>query len=90
MTYVITRACVDSKDTACWDACPVDAIHPNPNRSDFAAYDQMYIDPAECIDCGACEPACPVEAIFSETEVPMECEDSIAVNRDFFATPTQT
>jgi NAD-dependent dihydropyrimidine dehydrogenase PreA subunit len=88
MTYVITQACADSKDTACWDACPVDAIHPNPNRSDFTAYDQMYIDPAECIDCGACEPACPVEAIFADTEVPAECEDSIAANRDFFASPS--
>lgn len=89
MTYVITQACVDSKDTACWEACPVDAIHPNPDGPDFAAHDQMYIDPTECIDCGACQPACPVEAIFHEAEVPAECRDAIAVNRDFFATSPQ-
>jgi NAD-dependent dihydropyrimidine dehydrogenase PreA subunit len=89
MTYVITKACVGSKDTSCWEACPVDAIHPSPDGPDFAAHDQMYIDPAECIDCGACEPACPVEAIFHEADVPTECEDAIAVNRDFFATHAQ-
>jgi ferredoxin len=48
----------------------------------------MYIDPAECIDCGACEPACPVEAIYPEDEVPSEYEGAIAINRDFFATST--
>ena len=85
MTYVITQACLDSKDTACWDACPADAIHPGPNRADFGDHDQLYIDPTECIDCGACEPACPVEAIFPAEEVPDEWRDAIAVNRDFFA-----
>ena len=60
------------------------AIHPNPNRPDFDEHDQLYIDPTECIDCGACEPACPVEAIFHQAEVPAEWKDAIAVNRDYF------
>lgn len=88
MTYVITQACIDSKDTACWDACPVDAIHPSPDRPDFAEHDQLYIDPTECIDCGACEPACPVAAIFPEDAVPTEWEGAIAINRGYFARPT--
>ncbi|MEU8238192.1 ferredoxin family protein [Actinoplanes missouriensis] len=87
MTYVITQACADSKDTACWDACPADAIHPGPGRPGFDRHAQLYIDPAECIDCGACEPACPVEAIFPEDEVPDEHAGAIAVNRDYFASP---
>jgi ferredoxin len=45
---------------------------------------QLYIDPDECIDCGACEPECPVEAIFEETEVPAEWDDYIRKNYEFF------
>ncbi|MFK4089497.1 ferredoxin family protein [Kribbella sp. NPDC020789] len=87
MTYVITQACIGSKDTACWDACPADAIHPSPNKAEFADHEQLYIDPTECIDCGACEPACPVEAIYPEDEVPDEWADAIAVNAGYFTSP---
>ena len=45
---------------------------------------QLFIDPDECIDCGACEPECPVEAIFEETEVPAEWDDYIRKNYEFF------
>jgi NAD-dependent dihydropyrimidine dehydrogenase PreA subunit len=54
MAYVIAEPCIDVKDTACVDACPVDCIHPRKNESDFAGSVQLYIDPVECIDCGAC------------------------------------
>jgi len=65
MTYVITSACIDVQDQSCVDVCPVDCIHFEEG------VDQMlYIDPEECIDCGACEPACPVSAIFAEDDVP--------------------
>jgi NAD-dependent dihydropyrimidine dehydrogenase PreA subunit len=56
MTYVIGADCVDVNDRACTDVCPVDCIYVGDRKS--------YINPAECIDCGACEPECPVEAIF--------------------------
>ena len=52
------------KDTACVDVCPVDCIHPTSDSDDFENHNQLYIDPIECIDCGVCEPECPVEAIF--------------------------
>ena len=63
MTYVITAACAGTKDTACVQVCPVDCIHPRPDEDAFDAQSQLYIDPAECIDCGACVPVCPVSAI---------------------------
>ena len=56
MTYVIVEACIGVKDRACVDVCPVDCI--------YEGEDQLYIHPDECIDCGACEPECPVTAIF--------------------------
>ena len=64
MTYVITEPCIDVKDTACVDVCPVDCIHPTATEDDFENVNQLYIEPEECIDCGVCEPECPVEAIF--------------------------
>ena len=59
-----------TKDTACVDVCPVDCIHPRKDEPSFAAAEMLYIHPDECIDCGACVPACPVEAIFSLDETP--------------------
>ena len=59
MTYVIGQACVDVKDLGCVEVCPVDCIYEGVRT--------LYIHPSECIDCGACESVCPVEAItFSE------------------------
>ena len=52
MTYVITEPCIDVKDTACVDVCPVDCIHPTKNEDDFGNVDMLFIDPDECIDCG--------------------------------------
>ena len=64
MTYVITEPCITTKDTACVDVCPVDCIHPRKDEATFEKETMLYIDPEVCIDCGACEPACPVAAIF--------------------------
>ena len=64
MTYIIAEPCIDIKDLSCVDVCPVDCIH---------VFDRMLIiDPEECIDCGACEPECPVNAIFPEESLPVE------------------
>ena len=65
MAYVISEPCIGVKDTACVDACPVDCIHPEKTRAVFQKHTQLYIDPTECIDCGACMPVCPVWAIFA-------------------------
>ncbi|HEY0557958.1 MAG TPA: ferredoxin family protein [Thermoanaerobaculia bacterium] len=73
MPYVITEPCVGTKNAACVDVCPVDCIHESSN--------QYYVDPEVCIDCGACEPACPVQAIFNETEVPSQWTSYIQTNR---------
>src|SRR6516164_6793079 len=67
MTYVIAEPCIGTKDTACVDACPVDCIHPKKDSDKYAAEEMLYIDPVECIDCGACVPVCPVSAIFPKS-----------------------
>ena len=84
MTYVITEPCIDVKDTACVDVCPVDCIHPTSDSDDFENQNQLFIDPAECIDCNVCEPECPVEAIFIDDEVPEEWEHFTQLNADYF------
>ncbi|MCS5611699.1 MAG: 4Fe-4S binding protein [Candidatus Poribacteria bacterium] len=86
MTYVICEPCIDVKDTACVDVCPVDCIHPTPDNEEFFEEEvQLFIDPEECIDCGVCEPECPVEAIYAEDDVPEEWERFTEKNADFFA-----
>ncbi|HVF10147.1 MAG TPA: ferredoxin family protein [Abditibacteriaceae bacterium] len=80
MTYVIAEPCIGVKDKACVEVCPVDCIHELPDGSS----PQLYINPAECIDCGACEPECPVEAIFEEAAVPAEWKHYTQLNADFF------
>ncbi len=71
MTYVIGQPCIGTKDTSCVDVCPVDCIHPRKDEPEFEKAEMLYIDPEECIDCGACEPACPVSAIGPE-DAPIE------------------
>ena len=74
MAYIITEPCIGVKDASCVAVCPVDCIHATEE-------DEMYyIDPDECIDCGACEPECPVEAIFPEDALPEKWEPFIRVN----------
>jgi NAD-dependent dihydropyrimidine dehydrogenase PreA subunit len=82
MAYVIAEPCIGTKDTACVDACPVDCIHPKKDEADHGAADQLFIDPVECIDCGACVPECPVEAIFDETQVPDNQKHWTAINAE--------
>jgi NAD-dependent dihydropyrimidine dehydrogenase PreA subunit len=77
MTYVIAQPCVDVKDKACVEECPVDCIYEG-ERS-------LYIHPDECVDCGACEPVCPVEAIFYEDDTPEQWKDDYyKANVEFF------
>src|ERR1035438_909564 len=57
MAYVIAEPCIGTKDTACVDSCPVDCIHPKKDSDKFATEEMLYIDPVECIDCGACVPS---------------------------------
>lgn len=72
MTYIISEPCIDIKDRSCVDVCPVDCIH------EFERL--LVIDPEECIDCGACEPECPVEAIFPEDALPDKWEPFVKIN----------
>lgn len=88
MTFVITPPCRDLKDSGCIDVCPVDCIHPRYDAPEFQSVRQLYIDPSECIDCGACLPACPVNAIFEEDELPDRWHDSLEENRRWFEGPS--
>jgi len=72
VTYFIAEPCIDVKDRSCVDVCPVDCIH-EANRI-------LVIDPEECIDCGACEPECPVEAIFPEDALPEKWSPFVRIN----------
>ncbi len=76
MTYVIAQPCVDIKDRACVTECPVDCIYEGSRT--------LYINPAECVDCHACEPVCPVEAIFYEDDLPRHWAHYRSVNAEFF------
>ena len=80
MTYIIAEPCIGVKDLACVEVCPVDCIHP----SDGEGEDMLYIDPDECIDCAACEPVCPVTAIFEESEVPDFWAQYYDINVNYF------
>jgi len=84
MAFIICQPCIGTKDTACVDACPVDCIHPRKDEGLFESATQLYIDPQECIDCGACVPECPVDAIFPEDEVPEQWLEYIEINRRWY------
>jgi NAD-dependent dihydropyrimidine dehydrogenase PreA subunit len=76
MTYVITSTCIDVKDSACQKVCPVDCIYEGGRM--------MYIQPAECIDCGVCLSVCPVQAIYVDDDVPPAEAAFTAANAEFF------
>ena len=76
MTYVIGLPCVDVKDRACVEECPVDCIYEGERT--------LYIHPDECVDCGACEPVCPTEAIYYEDDLPEDMEEWADINASFF------
>jgi NAD-dependent dihydropyrimidine dehydrogenase PreA subunit len=76
MTYVVAQPCVDVLDKSCVDECPVDCIYEGERM--------LYIQPEECVDCGACEPVCPVTAIYYEDDLPEEWADYAGANVEFF------
>ena len=88
MAYIITRLCRDCVDTACVAVCPVDCIYKYSGDDHSTFPNQLYIHPDECIDCGACEPECPVTAIFPEEDVPVNMKDYVQINREVFKGPT--
>jgi NAD-dependent dihydropyrimidine dehydrogenase PreA subunit len=77
VTYVITAGCIDLLDKTCIGECPVDCIYEGERM--------MYIQPDECVDCGACVPVCPVEAIYYERDVPRELDHFYNANVEFFS-----
>jgi NAD-dependent dihydropyrimidine dehydrogenase PreA subunit len=79
MTYVIAGPCIDVLDKSCIEVCPVDCIYEGARK--------LYIHPEECIDCGACEPECPVEAISYADDLPEDQVIHTSDNRRFFAEP---
>jgi NAD-dependent dihydropyrimidine dehydrogenase PreA subunit len=76
MTYVITESCIDIKDRSCVEECPVDCIYEGGRK--------LYINPDECIDCGACAPACPMDAIVPASELAGGSDQFTGDNRAFF------
>jgi NAD-dependent dihydropyrimidine dehydrogenase PreA subunit len=78
MTYIVTETCVDTKDKSCIEVCPVDCIHETDDDR------MVYIDPDECIDCGACVDPCPVAAIFAEEDVPAAQVAYVEINKLYF------
>ena len=83
MAYVITEPCIGIKDRGCMPVCPCDCIQEGIIERDGEVYDQLFIDPEECIDCGLCETECPVGAIFQDVDVPAKWNRYIALNSEF-------
>ncbi|TQC44592.1 ferredoxin family protein [Rhodococcus sp. WS4] len=79
MPYVINSKCIGTTDQSCVEECPVDSIYVGDRK--------LYINPNECIDCGACEPVCPVDAITIDKRVPEDELEFIEDNLRFFAEP---
>ncbi len=82
MTHVIAQPCIDVKDKACVDVCPVDCIHGDDDSP------MLYINPVDCIDCTLCVDACPVDAIFAEEDLPEEWKEFTKINADYFEAKT--
>src|SRR5262249_37340412 len=76
MPYIIAEPCINVKDKACVEVCPVDCIYEGETM--------LYIHPDECIDCGACEPVCPVKAVFAEDETPDPSKNFTELNKKLF------
>ena len=80
MPWIVTRLCRDCMDTACVSVCPVDCIYRYEGGDKENFPNQLFINPDECIDCGACEPECPWQAIFEEAAVPEPFKDDVTLN----------
>lgn len=78
MPYVIAEPCIGTKDASCVDVCPVDCIHTTEDSP------QYYINPDQCIDCAACEMACPVTAIYHENDLSDDWKKFIQINAGFY------
>jgi ferredoxin len=78
VAFIIAEPCIGVKDASCIEVCPVDCIY-----SDEIS-EQYFIDPHDCIDCGACVDTCPVDAIYPEDEVPAQWTSFIKINHDYF------
>ena len=72
MTYVVTESCIKCKYTDCVEVCPVDCFYEGPEF--------LVIHPDECIDCGLCEPECPIEAIYADDELPANQIEFVEIN----------
>lgn len=77
MAYVVTAGCFGCKYTDCVVVCPCDCFHEGEQM--------LYIDPEPCIDCDACRPECPVDAIYLDAEVPSHLHEFIRINADMAA-----
>ena len=77
MTYVVAEPCIKCKYTDCVDVCPVNCFYEGENF--------LVINPDECIDCGACVPECPVDAIFDEPDLPEKWANFKKINADWYA-----
>lgn len=82
MTFVITQNCC--KDASCVPVCPVDCIRPVGGAGELTGTEMLYIDPATCIDCGACAEECPVDAIYYEEDLPAKFERFLDINARYF------
>jgi len=82
MAYVITGTC--TKDELCVVACPVDCIHPKKDEAGFAEVPHLYVNPIDCIDCGACVPVCPTNSVFLLDDVPSEMAEFADANTAYF------
>ncbi|TSD49426.1 ferredoxin [Rhodococcus sp. KBS0724] len=82
MTYVITQPCCN--DASCVSVCPVNCIHPTPDESEFMRTEMLFIDPATCIDCGACVEECPVEAILDDESLDEGQQRYLQINADYY------
>jgi len=85
LAYVITEPCINTKNAACVEVCPVDVIHPRPDEPEWETATMLYVDPVSCVDCGACEDACPVSAVFADDDVPEQWQHFIQVNADWYS-----
>lgn len=87
MSHWITEPCIGTCDKACVEVCPVDCIQPSDGYDSIEGK-QLYINPDECIDCGACIPECPVEAIFTDDDLPEKWEHFKDINTNYFKDKT--
>ncbi|MGO8786666.1 MAG: ferredoxin family protein [Terriglobia bacterium] len=82
MAFIIVESC--TKDEKCVEVCPVDCIHPRKDEAQFAAAAQLFIDPVNCIDCGACVPVCEASAIYPDAELPENFADFAEKNAAYY------